>query len=428
MSVPGPAEDAATTLAPMFVRAILRPERAARVVVVLGILASVLLGIGAADVSATVRTVATTKAKPRIQVFKVGSGAYRGMVITPALSTGPSRMARVRGPGSKWTTKTVPSKQEWVVVTGAMNADLLSVSTTGKVRLLTSGLLPPAAVPSGQVSGLPSYGSVQADGHVWLLDYSLDPAPLYAVGPSGRPVRVAWLKGDFTALTAGPRNTLEAADNSGSIVRCSITKHPAARCASATVPARFDGGQVAALGQAGGRVWFTDDSGELGSFNPSGNRFAGPFGNLRVNGQSAGQGSADAGTITADLKGWLYMAGGQASDPLLENDQIRMINPHNGRLTHIYSRGLTDVLGLAPGADGNIWFLNQTNAQTGAGKVGVLNTTNGRISQYALPRGYRLPRSGAAIGAGPSASNTLFFTLQSDSDARAAVGVVSLPQ
>ena len=252
-----------------------------------------------------------------------------------------------------------------------------------------------------------------------------DRCRLRSVSVSGRATEAASLTGDFTDLAAGPGNTLEAADNSGTIVRCKISRRPSARCRSVAVPAKFDAGQVAAIGQAGGRVWFTDDAGELGSLSTSGNRFGGPFGDLRVKGQTAGEASADAGTITTDLAGWLYVAGGQGSDPLFENDLIRMINPHDGKLQYTYSRGLTNVVALTGGGDGNIWFLDEKNPITGAANVGMLDTSTGQITESALPREFRLPRAGAAISPGPAGSNTVFFTLQSAVGAHPAVGEVT---
>ena len=90
-----------------------------------------------------------------------------------------------------------------------------------------------------------------------------------------------------------------------------------------------------------------------------------------------------------------------------------------------FSRGLTNVVALTAASDGNIWFVNETDASTGAGTVGVLNTADGSLAQYKLPSGYRLPSSGASIEPGPVGSNTVFFTLQTTVGARAALGEVT---
>jgi hypothetical protein len=192
------------------------------------------------------------------------------------------------------------------------------------------------------------------------------------------------------------------------------------------VPVTFDNGQVDALGTAGGHFWFTDDSGELGLFRAANNSFSGPFGDHSRSGASAGEASSDPDTITASSAGALYLAGGQEADALFENDAILKVNTRTGGLEQTYSNGLSNVVAMSGAPDGNIWFLDETDATTGAGELGELNTSTGRIQEYALPKGYRLPASAFAIAPGPSTSNTVYFTLQTTATARAAVGIATL--
>jgi streptogramin lyase len=401
-----------------------------------------LLLCGALPAVAGASTRAHASFFPAVQVraLTLPGATYPDAVVTPAITTGPARTVRVkvtiegkkpknkkkkRKKRTKWVTKVLTSNKEWIVVTAGLEADLVAVSSTGKLTTVADGLLPPAGVPSGQINPLPSYGSVETDGQVWLLDYSVSPAPLYAVSPSGHVVQVASLPGDFTDLTAGPDNTLEAADNSGFIDRCTITKRPTAACTTIAVPTKFAGGQVDAIGQSRGLVWFTDDSGELGSFNPYRDSFAGPYGDFSQSGVTAGDASADPGTIVTAANGDVYVAAGEGTDPLFQNDLIRLLDPHQGVVLHNYSVGLTNVVAVTAGGDGNIWFLDATNPSTGAAKVGVLSTSSGLIHEYALPKGYILPSSGPGIAAGPVGSDTLFFTLQSTAGGQAAIGEVT---
>ncbi len=387
----------------------------------------------------------------KVRAFTLRVPGFTGMRVTPAISTGPSHRARVkvtymvtvtvtvtvkhkgkkkkkkvkkREKRTKFVTETVNSTQDWVVVTSGLEAEVLSVTAGRKVATLATSLLPPGPAPAGQTSLLPTYGSVDADGYVWVLNYSAAVAPLYAISPSGHTQEVATLSGALTDMTAGPDNTLEMTNNSGFIDRCAIDTQPQASCTALPVPTKFDGGQVDAIGQGGGRVWFTDDVGELASFNPAKNSFAGPYGDFGGH-VVAGEASAQPRTITTAANGDLFVAGGEGSDPLFENDLIRSISPHSGARLRSFSLGLTDVVAMTTGSDGNIWFLNETNTSTGAGTVGVLETATGALRQYPLPKGYRLPASGVGIDPGPIGSDTIFFTLQTTAAGAAALGEVT---
>jgi hypothetical protein len=387
-------------------------------------------------------------ASTTVRAFTLRVPGYSGLRVTSGVSPGPSQRRRVKvtytvtvtvtvkhkgkvkkkkktEKRTKLVTETVNSTQEWVVVSSGPEAEVLSVTAARKVGLVATNLLPPAAVPSGQTSLRPTFGSVELDGHVWVADYSATPAPLYAISPSGHVQAVANLTGDLTDMSAGPAGTIEVTDNAGYLERCAVSKQPRASCQALPVPTKFDSGPVDAIGQGGGRVWFTDDAGELLSFNPSRNSFAGPFGDLISGATPTGEASADPGTIASPTNGNLYVAAGEGSDPLFENDLIRVISPRTGGRLNSYSSGLTNVVALTAASDGNIWFVNETDASTGAAKVGVLNTVYGTLHQYKLPKGYRLPESGERIAPGPIGSNTVFFTLQTTSGAKAALGEVT---
>ena len=401
------------------------------------VIATLALGLmvaipAAADTNQSRSRHVTRVQPPRVQAFKLKLRGYGALQITQAISNVPSRTVRKRVSvghkrkhRTKLVTEVIPSKQDWVVVSHGTAAELLSVTSSHKTKLVATGLLPTAAVPGGQSNPIPGYGSVEADGYVWLLDYSVSPAPLYVISRSGTVHLAASLTGDFTDLTAGPDNTLEIADNSGNIDRCAISKEAVAKCTAAAVPKTFASGQVDAIGTAGGRVWFTDDNGELGSFSPYRDTFKGPFGDFDISGAAAGEASTDPGTIVNAPGGRMYLAGGEDSDPLFENNLIRLVNGRTGRLIRSYGARLTNVVGVTYGSDGNVWFLDETNVTTGAGKVGMLDTKTGRIRQYAIPKGYRLPAYGAGIDPGPIGSDTVFFTLQTDAGAHAALGEVT---
>ena len=376
---------------------------------------------------------------PKIRAFTLKVPGYSGLRITSAISNGPSQRRRVkvtymvtvkrngmkqRVKRTKRVIKTVNSNQEWVVVGNGLKADVLSVTAARRVRVVARGLLPSPSVPSGQTSLQPTFGSVEVDGHVWVLDYSAPLAPLYAISPSGHVTETATLTGALTDMTAGPDNTIDVTDNDGSLDRCAINRHPHASCKVVPVPTRFDSGLVDAVGEGGGRIWFTDDAGELASFNPSRYSFAGPYGDLSTGAVITGEASADPGTIASVENGDMYVAAGEGSDPLFENDLIRVIAPKTGALLASFA-GLTNVVALTAAADGNIWFMNETNVSTGAGTIGVLNTLDGIEHQYKLPRGYRLPSSGVSIDPGPVGSDTVFFTLQTEAGAKAALGEVT---
>jgi streptogramin lyase/drug/metabolite transporter superfamily protein YnfA len=402
---------------------------------------------------------------PKVYAFKLKVPGFSGLHITSALSQVPSQRERVKvkytvpvtvtvtvtvtttvkhkgtkkketkrekrtekktETRTKFVTETFNAKQDWVVLTGAAGTEVVSVTPERKIGVVATGLQAPTTAPPGQTSLLPTYGSVEADGHVWVLDYSAPLAPLYAISPSGQLLDTATLTGDLTDMTAGPDNTIVVTDNAGDLDRCAITKRPHASCKVVPAPIKFDGGQVDAVGQGGGRVWFTDDAGELASFNPSRGTFAGPYGDISTSAAIVtGEASADPGTIAAAPNGRMYVAAGEGSDALFENDLIRAINPRSGARLGSFSHGLTNVVAMTVGSDGNVWFVNETNAITGTGTVGVLDTVDGALRQYKLPAGYRLPPSGVSIDPGPVGSDTVFFTLQTSLGANAALGEVT---
>lgn len=437
----------------------------ARIVAPASLVAALLLAAAIpAGAHAPARHHAVTSAV-RITALRVPAATYPGMSVAPAITTGPTHRGRVkvvyyvtvtvrvkyrvrytvkrhhkvlyryryeykrvqrRERRVRFPIRTIPSTQEWLVLDGPLQSDLVSLTPQGKLQTLATGLLPVGSVPPGQVNSLPSYGSIQIGGYVWLLGYSVAPATLYAVGPDDQVVAAQTLAGAITSFTAGPDNTIEAADNTGYIDRCAITRAPAATCVQVKVPTTFAGGQIDAIAQGGGRVWFTDNDGELGSFNPVNDAFAGPYGDIAQDGQKAGEASAVPGTIVSTSNSRMYVAAGQDTNPLFQNNLIRVIDPRRGTLLHSYSRGLTNVIALTAGSDGNVWFLDEKSAATGAGEVGVLNTKTGSITEYPLPKGYELPATGATISAGPAGSDTLFFNLQTVSGSKPAIGEVTV--
>jgi virginiamycin B lyase len=285
------------------------------------------------------------------------------------------------------------SDAEWMIVNGGRQ-DLISVTPTGQQKMVRL-----SAFQSD--NGPPDvYESVDADGFDWVLDNDQG-APednLYAVGaassesPGVNPV--ATFNGYAEDMTLGSDGALYITDNAGNIIRCQLTPVPSATCSRTPLNEAFDGGGYA-IGGGAGLVWFTDATGELGAIT-SQLSVSGPYGDVRT---GVGALSIDPGTIVGAVNGDVYAAGG-AETELNGNGEILAGTSTAPASLHVVASGLSNVVAMTIGPDGNLWFLD-AGADNGAGAVGTLNIATNAVTEYPLPAGVVIP-SGARIAIGPA--------------------------
>ncbi len=344
-----------------------------------------------AQISVAAFPVSTTLATP------VSGGTT---VVEPALSPAPDG-----------------SNAEWFVVVGR-NQNVLSITPAGQQRSVVRGL-------ASDAGNSVNFASVSADGYDWVLDNDQGPGNvLYAIGAPGSSSpglnQVARF-GDYGQdMTLGPDGALYVSDNAG-IFRCQISAAPSASCSVVAVPPPFYTGAGAfALGSGGNAVWFTDGSGQLGAYGPNG--ISGPY-------PAAGSavGSTDVGTLAAASNGYIYVASGAAGG-MGVNTTILAFSPGDPQAFQVAASGLGNVVAMATGPDGNIWFLDDS----GPGSIGELNTSTGQVTTYPIPAGFWLPSTGWRIASGPNipgatGTGELFFTASTagNGSGNAAIGVVS---
>jgi virginiamycin B lyase len=289
------------------------------------------------------------------------------------------------------------SDAEWVVVNGA-HQDLLSMTPSGVQSIVAKSAFrsdngPPVA-----------YASVDADGYDWILDddQSAPENTLYAVGAttseSPGVQAVATFDGSARDMTLGADGALYISDDAGNLIRCRITAEPSAICSAYPLAANFDGGAYA-VGAGSPLVWFTDAAGKLGAIGSQGN-ISGPFADPRAN---VGALSTDPGTIVEASNGLVYAAGGAESSST-GNNEIIVFDPSTPSSAGVLTSGLSNVVALTLGPDGNVWFLD-AGANHGGGAVGRIDIHTQAIVEYPLPSGISLPSSGARIAPGPDVAD-----------------------
>lgn len=309
------------------------------------------------------------------------------------------------------------SDAEWFVVSGR-DQNLISISPTGQLSTVASGLASDAGTPV-------TYASVDADGYDWILDNDQGPGNvLYAVGAADSPnpgLNPVARFGDYGEdMTLGPDGALYVSDNDG-VIRCQISPAPSASCSTAAIPPPFYTGTGAfAIDGGGNAVWFTDGIGELGAYSSDG--FSGPYPS-----SGATSGSTDAGTIVTAANGYVYMAGGPQSSSGI-NSQILVFSPGDPEEVRVAASGLGNVVAMTIGPDGNVWFLDDA----GSGSVDRLNVSTDTVTRFGLPGGLSLPQSGWRIADGPglpdaNGDGEVFFTATTGSSGQgnAAVGEVT---
>jgi virginiamycin B lyase len=328
--------------------------------------------LGASSHSTENVTVTSFPVSPQL----VATGGAGGTLQVPALAPAPDG-----------------SDSEWIIVDGGRQ-DLISVTPTGQQKMVQL-----SAFQSD--NGPPDvYASVDADGFDWVLDNDQG-APednLYAVGaassesPGVNPV--ATFNGYAEDMTLGADGALYITDNAGNIIRCQISAVPSASCSTTPLNEAFDGGGYA-IGGGAGLVWFTDATGELGTIT-SQESVAGPYADMRT---GVGALSINPGTIVGAANGDVYAAGG-AETELDGNGEILAGTSTAPSSLHVVASGLSNVVAMTSGPDGNLWFLD-AGADDGAGAVGTLNIVTNAVTEYPLPAGVVIP-SGARIATGPA--------------------------
>jgi streptogramin lyase len=288
------------------------------------------------------------------------------------------------------------SNAEWMVVSGGRQ-DLISITPTGQQKMVQLSAFQADNGPPD------TYVSVDADGFDWVLDNDQG-APednLYAVGapssesPGVNPV--ATFNGYAEDMTLGSDGALYVTDNAGNIIRCQITAVPSATCSRTPLNDAFDGGGYA-VGAGAGLTWFTDATGELGAIDSQDN-VSGPYADT---GTGVGALSIDPGTIVGAANGAVYAAGGAESEAS-GNDEILGALATSPDSLHVIASGLSNVVAITTGPDGNLWFLD-AGAFNGAGAVGTLNITTNAVNEYPLPAGVVIP-SAARIATGPDVAD-----------------------
>jgi hypothetical protein len=339
---------------------------------------AVLAGIGAA---AALPASASSAESIKVQVFPA-TGAVSGALPTGAIAAAPSGADEffmlTKGSGSEDSV--------WQVTAGGMVTDLGPVGIGKPV------------------------GMVETHGSDWMVTQvpdSTHPPGVFQIDSTGTAESFTALgtNGDVRDLTIGSDGDLYVSDNSGNVWQdeASSTPSPKAFADGATA---FD-----AIGSVGGKIWLTDDNGNLYSMTLTGS-FAGPF--------ATGAASQYSHTLTAGADGNLYAVDGGLTDPL-GGTEILQVNPSSGSVTGTFtaSTGAT-ITSVTTGSDGNVWF---TDDNPTGNEIGELNPGTGQVQEYAVPSGFKLP-AGNSIAIEPGPGNTLWFAAETSAGAP-AIGEVS---
>ncbi len=283
---------------------------------------------------------------------------------------------------------------EWFVLADAGTTDPVMEVTTGGSFSEINGSLP---------DGDSWVASVTANGAGWLQAEGGD---LWQVTAGGTATDYGTPGGDAEDMALGSDGALYITDNGdGDIIRCSISSGPPATCSTDLLSNLFSANDPDAIAAVGNELFFSTDNAELGSLTLSG-LLSGPFGD---DGRGNGTVSSTAGSMVAGANGLLYAAGGQGSDG--NATDIVAINPATGAVEQTYGNAQGMPSGANPttltAADGNIWFMDD-----GTNAVGELDVATGTISEYAVPDNGDALGMNNAIAAGPSGTNTVFFSAQ----------------
>lgn len=243
---------------------------------------------------------------------------------------------------------------------------------------------------------------------IWLLGDGAN--NLSALSKTGHQTVVKAKSYDFRDMVLGPGGRLCVTDNGGFIDQFKVTNTPSARRTRWSSTSSFMASPDA-IAYASGRLWFSDDVGQL-------------YWVAVDNTVQKGTGPAvsdGAHTMTGGPGGYLwaisYGTGGYGHT-------IFKLNPSTGAKLAAYKNGIpssAQLTSLTVGSDGDLWF-----PEAGANEIGRLDPATGQIISYPLPRGIKLPlptpQQGYGIARGPH--RTVWFTAQTK-QGTAAVGEVS---
>ncbi len=335
----------------------------------------------------------------QVQAFTVPAAAYALPLASPAM---PMALD--------------PSGQgEWFLVSGAAGGTLLDEPAAGGT---------PSVVSTGldDNSGKAAYLSLVATGGSLAYAWSVaDGYQVLGLTSSGSAIQLSGavkvlydsFKPDAKDITADTSGNLFIPDNAGGDITRANFSH--LNGSQWQLPSSFTTPKPDAVVFAGGLVWFSTDSGQLGSVSPSSTASDtnGPYSGVTVNGNGH--------TLAAGPDGNLWAVSGGPSGS--GGSAIVKIAPSSGSVLATYTAGLPanpQISAITAGPDGNIWF-----TESGANEIGQLNIASGAITNFPLPAGYQLLAPGAGVIApGSSSSGTLFFAAQSGG--APAIGLISL--
>lgn len=312
---------------------------------------------------------------------------------------------------------------EWLIVSGAATGTLLDEPATGGTpSIVTSGLNDTYTTKqNGTTVTLPApfLSLVAADGYTWADADGGQMAGFNSDGsPANLPNIVKAFPFDARDMTADSSGNLYIPDHSTSdVAQALIDLSDLGKSTGNlwTVPGTFSSTKPEAVAFADGKLWFSTDSGQLGSItvaDTSASNATGPY-LEQVNGNGH--------TLATGADGDVWAVGGGQNGA--GGSTIVRIDPSCGGVASSYSSGLPSnpqITAIASGPDGNILF-----TESGANAIGELDVATGTITNTPLPAGFQLPAAGAdMIATGPSSSGTVFFAAQAAGGAP-AVGLVS---
>jgi streptogramin lyase len=362
--------------------------------------AAALVAGGAIAVAATARsTPARAAENVGVQAFTVPSSAY----ATPLGSAELPMTVNPTGTG------------EWLIVNGASGASLLNEPATGgspavvgsDQETLDDGS---GADPFLTLAGANGYWWATADGGLFTGFTSSGSTPTL---PGGL---ISAFKLDARDMTSDPSGNLYIPDHKNSAIAQALINVGNLLKSTGnlwTVPSAFSSTEPEAVAFVDGQLWFTTDSGQLGSFVTSNS-------SSPVQGPYSVQANGNGHTLTGGDDGDLWAVGGGTAGS--GGGSIVRIDPSCGGVAGTYSAGLPanpDITAIANGPDGNIWF-----TESGVNEIGELDLATGTISNFPLPSGVSLPGAGSEmIASGPTPTGTMFF--DADEGGVPAVGVIS---
>ena len=353
-----------------------------------------------------------------VGVLAAGAGLGATTALASAPTTTPHVVVQAYAiPASDYTSP-VSSYLEPIATDPDGTGEFVIVNDTGAhtsrmFKEPLSGGTPSLVESLGEPAYTVSFAALVADkGYDWGLS---EDALYGGIGPTGGgTINAGYAEPTAVRdLTVGSDGDLYWTDNAGLINQDIVVAASLGALNPGTQYSAPSGVQPDAIAVAGGTLWFTSDSAQLYSLNPTGpGTIAGPF--------SAAV-SQFAHTLAADASGNLWaVGGGLRADG---GDEILEIDPANGTTLHTDTSGLPNdpgITAMTVGPDGNIWF-TESRAQA----IGELDVSTGQITNRQLPGGYQLPAAGSdVIAAGPAGSGEVFFGVES---AGASSGTTSRP-